>query len=176
MTGHPDYKRILDEMWELHCKKAASYGSDEDSLANLRNGERFGVSAWMRCLVESDSAFYRMQNYCNGRNPSYENAENALMDAAAFAMLALLFLREERNKQYAEVADAEFEFNKRTEVREKLLSALRESMNSVKESRPAGMSGTAETWVVPEKPVVSGYREPSEEIGNRMAQTLELAK
>lgn len=95
LNGHPKYKEILDRMWELHDSKARSYGSSEDPLANLRNGERFGMPAWKRCIVEADSAFYRLQNYCNGRNDSLESAMNALEDTAAFCMLAILFLEEQ---------------------------------------------------------------------------------
>lgn len=141
MSGHPEYKKILDEMWELHCRKAKSYGSNEDPLANLRSGERFGVPAWKRCLVESESAFYRTVNYCNGRNQSAENLENALMDAAAFSMLALLLLREERDRQ----AQMNTEFYEE-------LTKLEQAQSR------------------------SGYRQPSEEIGNRMTEVLEKAK
>ena len=150
MSGHLGYKLLLDEMWDLHCRKAKSYGSEEDSLANLRSGERFGVPAWKRCLVEAESAFYRTVNYCNGRNPSNENLENALMDAAAFSMLALLFVREEREKQHAEVADAQFEY----EIKDR------------------------DDWLVKANALLAStsYRPPSEEIGSKMTEVLEKAK
>lgn len=151
MSGHPEYKKILDEMWELHCRKAMSYGSDKDSLANLRNGERFGMSAWKRCLVESDSAFYRMQNYCNGRNESFESAENALKDAAAFSLLALLFLREERDKERFKAYDEEQSLYEDPETERYRQQIKHETARS-------------------------GYRQPSEEIGNRMTEVLEKAK
>ena len=114
MNGHPAYKAILDRMWELHDSKAKDYGSTGDPLANLRNGERFGMPAWKRCLVEADSAFYRLENYCNGRNPSSESAKNALMDTAAFALLALLFIEEGEEARHKAVADAQFEFETAT--------------------------------------------------------------
>ena len=102
MNGDPRYKAILDEMWELHDSKALAYGNTGDPLANLRSGERFAVPAWKRCLVEADSAFFRLENYCNGRNADNDSVENALKDAAAFCMLALLFIREgnERAKRF----------------------------------------------------------------------------
>lgn len=154
MNGHPEYKKILDEMWDLHCRKARSYGSNEDSLANLRSGERFGVPAWKRCLVESESAFYRTVNYCNGRNPSAENLENALMDAAAFSMLAMLFIREERNKQQRKAYDKEWTFKDREDWAVKAEALLAST----------------------EQYAPTGYRPPSEEIENRMTEVLEKAK
>lgn len=184
MTGHPDYKLILDEMWELHCRKASSYGSDEDPLANLRSGERFGMTAWKRCLVEAESAFYRMENYCNGRNTSDENAENALMDAAAFSLLGLLFLREERAKRHAEVADAEYEYDKKQDEFMAKAGFFKWSDGRYKlypEPEPLTSEEDPETELFHQTLKVShdfrtGYREPSEEIGNRMLETLEKAK
>jgi len=112
------------------------------------------MSAWKLCLVESDSAFYRMQNYCNGRNESFESAENALKDAAAFSMLALLFLREERDKERIKAYDEEWTFKDRQtwEMKANLLLAPTEKNDP------------------------TGYRQPSEEIGNRMTEVLEKAK
>ena len=114
MNGHPAYKAILDERWKLHCEKALAYGSDKDPLANLRSGEKFGVPAWKRCLVEAESAFYRLENYCNGRNTSNDSMENALLDAGSWCDLALVFLREEREARNKAVADAQFEFETAT--------------------------------------------------------------
>lgn len=94
MSGHPKFKAILDERWELHCEKALAYGSSKDPLANLRSGEKYGVPAWKRCLAEAESAFSRLENICNGRNSANDAAENALMDASSWCDLALLFVRE----------------------------------------------------------------------------------
>ena len=147
-------------MKNLHCEKAKSYGSNEDPLANLRSGERFGVPASIRCLVEAESAFYRTVNYCNGRNPSWESLENALMDASAFSLLALRFFREEREKRHAEVADAQFEYE------EALSECKKMGVNTLDSEtiRSVLVNGT------------TGYRPPSEEIGNKMTEVLEKAK
>lgn len=172
MSGHPGYKLLLDEMWDLHCRKAKSYGSEEDSLANLRSGERFGVPAWKRCLVEAESAFYRTVNYCNGRNPSNENLENALMDAAAFSMLALLFVREEREKR--EAGHMERLGWTRTEAGDWIIiddpEAKHSTATAIADNFNAGWDGTASRSDPP------GYRPPSEEVGKRMTETLERAK
>lgn len=182
MSGHPGYKLLLDEMWDLHCRKAKSYGSDEDSLANLRSGERFGVPAWKRCLVEAESAFYRTVNYCNGRNPSNENLENALMDAAAFSMLALLFVREERGKLNTENLMAKVGFYKWSNGRyrlypESLAKGDETAVNAGDAQDPEAEycidTGLFQVKVNPEP---TGYRPPSEEIGNKMTEVLEKAK
>lgn len=182
MSGHPGYKLLLDEMWDLHCRKAKSYGSDEDSLANLRSGERFGVPAWKRCLVEAESAFYRTVNYCNGRNPSNENLENALMDAAAFSMLALLFVREEREKQNPDELMAKVGLYKWSNGRYRLypepLAKGDEAAAMSGASEDSGGDSCIDTGVfrVKVNPDPAGYRPPSEEIGNKMTEVLEKAK
>lgn len=180
MNGHPAYKAILDRMWELHDSKAKDYGSTGDPLANLRNGERFGMPAWKRCLVEADSAFYRLENYCNGRNPSLESAKNALMDTAAFALLSLLFLEEEEDARHSEVADAQFEFEKAERDGTPLLDRPPSHREILDEylSEKWGPIEVPHDFKTSDVLLAShtGYRPPSEEIGKRMVETLEKAK
>jgi hypothetical protein len=140
-----------------------------------------------------------MQNYCNGRNPSTENAENALMDTAAFALLALLFLREEQGLRQAEVADAQFEYEKKQKLDPDELMAragFYKWSNGRYRLYPEVVAGSDESvanesvaedpeensyidtglFRVKVDPVATGYRPPSEEIGNKMNEVLEKAK
>lgn len=182
MNGHPAYKAILDRMWELHDSKAKDYGSTGDPLANLRNGERFGMPAWKRCLVEADSAFYRLENYCNGRNPSLESAKNALMDTAAFALLSLLFLEEEEDARHSEVADAQFEFeNPKSGVQilsEAVVSSLGQMLKDEKwqEERATALTGFVTKFGA--SPANNPVTNPPwlADVGARMQETLEKAK
>lgn len=91
-----------------------------------------------------------MENVCNGRNSDNDSIENALKDAASWCDLALLLLREEREKRHAEVADAQFEY----EIKDR------------------------DDWMVKADALLAstGYRPPSEEIGNKMTEVLEKAK
>ncbi len=68
VTGDEKYLAILDELRELHLKKSADYGSDEDALANLR----FCVKGTLAC----------------------EGVEDTLLDMAAYACLVLRLYRE----------------------------------------------------------------------------------
>lgn len=150
-------------MWNLHDSKARDYGSSGDPLANLRNGERFGMPAWKRCLVEADSAFYRLENFCNGRNPSLESAKDALMDSAAFSLLALLFVEElEEESLHKEPPSQE---------------AGGYSLPVITENCDFHTDGDGRWIVWPKnKKDTAGYRPPSEEIGQRMLEVLEAAK
>lgn len=159
-------------MKNLHCEKAKSYGSDEDPLANLRSGERFGVPAAIRCLVEAESAFYRTVNYCNGRNPSWESLENALMDASAFSLLALRFFREEREKREADHMER-LGWTK-TEAGDWIIIDDPEAKQFHSEEEIKDRKD----WMVKATSLLAstGYRPPSEEIGNKMTEVLEKAK
>lgn len=139
MNGHPDYKKILDEMWDLHCLKARHYGTKSDPLANLRESADIGVEPWRACVGEAKNAFFRVKNHCQFGHLPESNMEDALKDVAAFSMLALLFIREDLAEIEAASFDAELAELEQTQVR-------------------------------------SGYRPPSEEIGNRMNEVLEKAK
>lgn len=168
MNGDPRYKAILDRMWELHDSKARDYGTDGDPLANLRSGERFGMPAWKRCIVEAESAFFRLENFCNGRNPSLESARNSLMDGAAFCLLGLLFLEEENSSpkstgvvRLKDRPDVEIDWHKEAE-------------EAMKTMYSGDLPGYFTSWQ--QLAAKSGYRPPSEEIGNRMAEVLEKAK
>jgi len=163
MNGHPRYKAILDRMWELHDSKARDYGSDGDPLANLRNGERFGMPAWKRCLVEADSAFYRLENFCNGRNPDLASAKDALMDSSAFSLLALLFIEELEEKMLEQKLSPQ-------ETGDSSLPVITENCDFHTDG-----DGRWIVWPKSKKDT-TGYRPPSEEIGQRMLEVLEAAK
>ena len=99
MSGHPKYKAILDRMWELHCEKAIAYGTGEDPLANLRECADIGIEPWRACVGEVSSAFHRVKNHCKRGHLKNDSLANALMDSAAFCLLALLFLEEEEDAE-----------------------------------------------------------------------------
>lgn len=105
MSGHPKYKAILDRMWDLHCEKALAYGSDADPLANLRESADIGIEPWRGCVSEVNSAFYRVKNHCKRGHLKNDSLANALMDSAAFCLLALLFLEEEQDAEIATILD-----------------------------------------------------------------------
>lgn len=182
MNGHPAYKAILDRMWELHCEKARAYGTDSDPLANLRESADIGIEPWRACVSEVNSAFYRVKNHCKRGHLKNDSLANALMDSAAFCLLALLFLEEEEESRHAEVADAQFEFeNPKSGVQilsEAVVSSLGQMLKDEKwqEERATALTGFVTKFGA--SPANNPVTNPPwlADVGARMQETLEKAK
>lgn len=107
MAGHPgflealeslrDGKRlnaILDEMRDLHVRKAADYGADEDPFLNVRASEAFGIPPWLGVCIRANDKWVRLKKYARTRTLACESAEDSLIDMAAYCIIALALHRE----------------------------------------------------------------------------------
>lgn len=93
--GHPKFKKLLDQMWELHCKKAADYGVDEDPLQNIRAGaDLVGIPHWQGAMLRANDKVVRIRQFIRKGKLENEGVEDSLQDLAAYALLALVLLRE----------------------------------------------------------------------------------
>ena len=97
-NGDPRYKALLDELWLLHCKKAADYGADNDYLANLRASEAFGIPAWLGALIRLNDKVKRLQTFAKKRTLANESVQDTLMDLAAYSLLVLILFQEEKGQ------------------------------------------------------------------------------
>lgn len=100
-VGDPRFKAILDEMWALHQKKAADYGTDSDLLSNLRGSEAFGIPAWLGALIRMNDKVRRLQTFARKKSLVNESVEDSLTDLACYAILALILLRESPGGRFA---------------------------------------------------------------------------
>jgi hypothetical protein len=94
--GHPEYIKLLREMERLHCKKAADYGRGEDPFANVRAGSEWGVPAWVGVMIRACDKVHRLKSFVANGVLKNESVEDSLMDLAAYAMIALVLYREDR--------------------------------------------------------------------------------
>ena len=97
--GDPHYLKLLDEMRELHIKKNAGYsGESDDRWANFRLSSSLGVSPVMGVLVRMSDKWIRITNLI--RKPSLdkvnESIRDTLMDLAAYSLIAICLLDEEK--------------------------------------------------------------------------------
>ena len=90
--GSDEWLSLHDEMRRLHIEKTSQYGCDQSAFANVEASEKCGVEPWRRALCDLSDCVVRMQRYANGQPVDYENA---LKDAANWAMIALVMLRRE---------------------------------------------------------------------------------
>lgn len=97
--GHPEYLKLLQEMRDLHVKKAADYGSGADPLANCRASVELGVPAWQGTMIRAMDKVTRIKSYIrNGGKLENESLEDSLKDLAAYSLIALVLFREEKAK------------------------------------------------------------------------------
>ena len=89
---------LCDLMKETHRKKSKDYGSAHDPLANIRNGAEFvGIPPWKGAMVRLSDKVTRLSTYNRTGVLEFEGVEDTLIDLAAYALLALVMLREDRN-------------------------------------------------------------------------------
>lgn len=97
--GLSSYYKILEEMADLHERKARDYGTGEDPLANIRASEEFGVPAWLGAVLRGNDKMKRLKAYAINGTLANEGVEDSLMDLAAYAMIALVLFRETKVEQ-----------------------------------------------------------------------------
>lgn len=91
--GSSEWRRLHDELLALHVEKTGQYGHEDSAFANVEASALCGVEPWRRCLCDLSDCVVRMQRFANGQPVDYENA---LKDAAMWAMICLVMLRRER--------------------------------------------------------------------------------
>lgn len=92
--GDARYERLLKEMWHLHSKKAADYGTDADLFSNIRASEEIGIPAWKGAFLRAKDKVKRINAYCLNGSLANEGVEDSFMDNAAYNLIALLLFRE----------------------------------------------------------------------------------
>lgn len=96
--GHPEFLKLLDEMRELHCRKAADYGRGADPFANVRASAEFGIPAWVGVMIRAGDKLHRIKSFVANGSLKNESVEDSLKDLAAYSLIALVLLREEQAK------------------------------------------------------------------------------
>jgi hypothetical protein len=98
---HPSsmaFIRLLDEMRALHESKSADYGSDDDPLANIRQGATFvSIEPWRGCMVRIADKVQRLRTYCRTGRLVHEGVRDTLLDLAAYSLLAIVLFDEGRD-------------------------------------------------------------------------------
>lgn len=86
---------LLEEMADLHNSKSADYGSEEDPLANIRQGAEFvGIEPWRGCMVRIADKVQRLRTYCKSGRLVHEGVRDTLLDLAAYSLLAIILHEE----------------------------------------------------------------------------------
>jgi hypothetical protein len=89
--GSLPFLELLEELRQLHFEKTGQYGGTTDPFENVTASAKCGVEPWRRALCDLSDCVVRMQRFANGQPVDFENA---LIDAANWALICLLKLRE----------------------------------------------------------------------------------
>lgn len=93
--GDPRFHAILKEMGDLHDERQQGYGTKNDPLANVRASEAWGIPAWMGAMIRGCDKIRRLQTYAETGHLNGEKVEDAFLDLANYAVIALVLWREQ---------------------------------------------------------------------------------
>ena len=95
---HPSSTAFVDllrEMQRLHESKSLDYGSEEDPLANIRQGADFvGFEPWRGCMVRIADKVQRLKTFCRTGRLVHEGVRDTLLDLSAYSLLAIVLFDE----------------------------------------------------------------------------------
>ena len=95
-SGSDRFHELLNELGELHDKKQADYGSDEDPFANVRQSREWGLDPWVGALVRLNDKVQRLKSMVRNGSLNNESAEDSMRDIAVYSIIALV-LKEEQD-------------------------------------------------------------------------------
>jgi hypothetical protein len=96
--GSLPFLELLEEVRQLHLSKSQDYGSENDPLANIRQGAEFvGIEPWRACLVRVADKVQRLKTYCRTGRLVHEGVRDTLLDLSAYSLLAIVLFDEGRN-------------------------------------------------------------------------------
>lgn len=92
-----EFLKVLDEIRELHLKKSADYGTNENPFANVEASLDFGVSGTVGTLIRANDKMRRLQAWSRGSTLYNEGVEDSLLDLATYAVIALVLFRKDNS-------------------------------------------------------------------------------
>jgi hypothetical protein len=96
--GSLPFLELLEDLRTLHLSKSQDYGSENDPLANIRQGAEFvGIEPWRGCMVRVADKVQRLKTYCRTGRLVHEGVRDTLLDLAAYSLLAIVLFDEGRD-------------------------------------------------------------------------------
>ena len=93
--GSREFLDVLDELRQLHVRKALDYGVDEDALSNIRSSaDVVNMPAWAGCILRISDKMHRLKAFFRRGRCEFDGVEDTLKDIACYAAIALVLHRE----------------------------------------------------------------------------------
>jgi hypothetical protein len=100
--GSLAFMEVMEEIKAIHIRKSQDYGEPTDPLANVKAGaELVGIEPWRGCIVRMADKMQRIRTYCREGALANEGFEDALLDLASYAAIALVLFRQEQGHSAA---------------------------------------------------------------------------
>lgn len=100
VVGSESFHAIIKNVVDLHNKKSQDYGKGADPFYNMRASERYGIPAWVSCMIRSDDKSHRIQKAFTDGVTSLVNESviDSFEDKIVYDILALVLYRESLEK------------------------------------------------------------------------------
>jgi hypothetical protein len=95
-SGDPRFLAVLEEIATLHRRKCADYGVAGDPFQNIRASAEFGIPPHLGAILRGNDKVQRLKAFAKNGSLANESAEDSLLDLAAYSIIALVLLREEK--------------------------------------------------------------------------------
>lgn len=93
---HDRFDEVLKSMSELHARKGADYGGENDPYANVRASAEFGVPPWIGALIRLNDKITRLKNFIRRGELMNESALDSIRDIAVYGVIMELLYTEEQ--------------------------------------------------------------------------------
>lgn len=94
-----DFRRVIEEAFELHEKKQRDYGRETDPWANIRVSEYYGIPAWVHASSLVDHKSNRVQTFVHSGNLVNESVRDSLLDRVVYAIASLALYDEQSSEE-----------------------------------------------------------------------------
>jgi len=91
MTKSKRFDELVEEIKKLYEMKNADYSEENDSLSNFKLSEKFGIPAWIGCLIRISDKFSRICQLATKSEPSVksETIIDTLKDLATYSLICI---------------------------------------------------------------------------------------
>lgn len=93
--GSPEFEAVVKEVVDMHRRKGADYGTQDDFFANVSASAQWGVPPWVGAMMRANDKVVRLQSAAKGSTLQNEGIEDSLLDIATYAIIAVCLFRRE---------------------------------------------------------------------------------
>lgn len=102
VAGDPQFEKVIQEVLEMHRRKGADYGTDQDFFANVSQSALWGIDPWVGAMLRLNDKVIRLQQAATRGSLANEGVEDSMLDIATYAIIALCLFRRAGNSDRRE--------------------------------------------------------------------------